>query len=183
MRELFSVKEVFRPKSLTTLALLLALRAILGLPFLTIYISGVKVFTLAHIIDAVCGMTFGPVAGLLFGFAGDFLGFVASQGSGGAYLPFYAFSEMATCLLFALFLYKREVTWPRVILPAVLNLLIVFLGLNTLWLWMLYGKETVMATLLARVSLNTAMTPVYVFLWYVVLKRFKMLYEKIGKRE
>jgi len=177
-RDFFSAKDVFTVKKMTAMAVLLAVRAILGLPFLTIYVGGVRVFTLTHVADALCGMLFGPIAGLVFGFAGDFLGFVASQGAGGGYLPFYALSEMATCFLFALFLYKRKVTWPRVIFPSLLNLGAVFLGLNTLWFMMLYGKDAMLGVLAFRVGLNAAMTPVYiVVIWFVLTRvsRIKFL--------
>jgi ECF transporter S component (folate family) len=171
LRDLFSSKDVFTVKKMTAMAVLLAVRAILGLPILTIYVGGVKVFTLAHIVDALCSMLFGPIAGLVFGFAGDFLGFVASQGSGGGYLIFYALSEMTTCFLFAIFLYKREISWTRIVIPSILNLGVVFLGLNTLWFALFYGKEAMLDALPFRAGLNCAITPAYIILIYLILSR------------
>ncbi|MDR1796717.1 MAG: folate family ECF transporter S component [Clostridiales Family XIII bacterium] len=179
VKEFFAVKGVFTTKHIAVMAMLLAVRAISGFFPLTIYLNGtIKVFTLAHIVDAICAMFFGPIAGFVFGFAGDFLGYVASQGAGGAYAPWYAISEMATCFLFALFLYKRPVTWLRTIIPSVLNLGIVFLGLNTLWLNLYIGAEATLAALPFRVGLNAAMTPVYIVILWFVLTRIKAVVEK-----
>jgi len=169
--EFFSLRGVFTTKRIAVMAMLLAVRAVVGLPFLTIYVNGVKLFTLAHVVDAICAMLFGPIAGLIFGFAGDFFGFLASQGTGGGYLPFYAVSEMVTCFIYALFLYKRTVTWPRAILSSVLNLAVVFLGLNTLWFALMYGEAAMLGVLPFRIILNAAITPVYIVILWFVLSR------------
>ncbi|MDR1816544.1 MAG: hypothetical protein LBR00_07765, partial [Clostridiales Family XIII bacterium] len=111
-------------------------------------------------------------------FAGDFLGFVAAQGTGGGYIVFYAFSEMATCVIFASFLYRKDPTWTRVILAALVNLGVVFLGMNTLWFAMFYGADAMLAALPLRIGLNAAMTPVYVAILYFVLTRIGKLYRR-----
>jgi ECF transporter S component (folate family) len=107
----FFATAVFSVKAIVILAALLAIRTILNLPFLTIYLApGFKLITFAYVTDAIAAMFYGPIAGFAFGFAGDFLGFLSSSGTGGAYFPGFAISEMATCFLFACFFFKRKIT-------------------------------------------------------------------------
>ncbi|MCL1896535.1 MAG: folate family ECF transporter S component [Clostridiales bacterium] len=175
LREFFA-PNVFTPKAIAALAALLAIRTILGLPLLTIYIGpGFKLITFAYITDALTAMFFGPVAGIAFGFAGDLLGFLASTGAGGAYFPGFAISEIVTCFLFACFFYRRKITVPRVIAAWLLNLAIVLLGLNSLWLVLMYGWSAGEVFALARVVNNTIQSPIHIFFLYMLLTRLRRL--------
>jgi ECF transporter S component (folate family) len=172
--EFFSRKDVFTVKNLAMTAILLAARTILNLPFLTIYITPTfKLITFSYMADAICAMAFGPLAALAFGFAGDTLGFFVNPG--GAYFPGFAVSEMATCFLFALFFYKRPVTWPRAVAVWILNLVIVLLGLNSLWLILVYGQTAGMTFTVARVVSNAVQSPMHIILLYFVLTGVRRL--------
>ena len=158
------------------MAVLLAIRTILGLPFLTIYIaSGFKLITFAYVTDALTAMFYGPIAGLAFGFAGDFLGFLSSSGAGGAYFPGFAVSEMVTCFLFACFFFKKNITLPRVIIVWLLNLAIVLLGLNSLWLILMYGMSAGEVFAIARVVTNAVQSPIHIAILYLLLTRISRL--------
>jgi ECF transporter S component (folate family) len=172
--EFFSGKDVFTVKNLAMTAILLAARTILNLPFLTIYITPTfKLITFSYMADAICAMAFGPLAALAFGFAGDTLGFFVNPG--GAYFPGFAVSEMVTCFLFALFFYKRPITWPRVVAVWILNLVIVLLGLNSLWLILVYGQTAGMTFTVARVVSNAVQSPLHIILLYFILARVRRL--------
>ena len=169
IREFFSPK-VFSVRKVAALALLLAIRAILGLPPLTFYFGqNFKVFTFAYITDALAAMYFGPIAAIAFAFVGDFLGFLASSGLGGPYFPGFAISEMVTCFLFACFFYKRKITAPRVIFAWLLNLAIVIIGLNPLWLIIMYGRSAGEAYAFIRIIVNAAQSPLHIFILYWLL--------------
>lgn len=170
----FFAPDVFTPKAIAAMAALLAVRAILGLPFLTIYIGpGFKLITFAYIADALTAMFFGPIAGAAFGFTGDLLGFLAGAGAGGAYFPGFAISEIVTCFLFACFFYRRKTTVPRVIAAWLLNLAIVLLGLNSIWLVLMYGMSAGEVFALARVVNNAAQSPIHILILYVLLARLR----------
>jgi ECF transporter S component (folate family) len=175
MRDFFSPKDVFTTKHLVVMAMLLAIRTILGLPFLTIYVSGIKLITFAYLCDAIAAMLYGPWAALAFGFAGDTLGFFATMGGGGAYMPVYAISEMVTGFIFAIFLYKREVRLTRVLSAWALNLIIVVLGLNSLWLVLMMGMPAGKVLTLVRFGINLAQFPVHIALTFFVLKAIRKL--------
>ena len=156
------------------MAALLAIRTLLGLPLLTIFIGpGFKLITFAYITDALTAMFFGPIAGIAFGFAGDMLGFLASTGAGGGYFPGFAISEIVTCFLFACFFYRRTITIPRVIAAWLLNLVIVLLGLNSLWLVLMYGWSAGEVFAFARVVNNSIQSPLHIFILYMLLTRLR----------
>ena len=169
--EFFSAK-VFTPKAVAALAALLAIRTILNLPFLTIYIGpGFKLITFSYVTDALAAMFFGPVAGAAFAFAGDLLGFLASSGTGGPYFPGFAISEIATCFIFACFFYKRKITLPRVIIAWALNLVIVILGMNSIWLILMYGWSAGEVFAVMRVVNNAVQSPLHIAILYLLLTR------------
>jgi ECF transporter S component (folate family) len=191
MREFFSLKNIFTTKHLAVMAMLLAIRVILGLPFLTIYITPqFKLVSFAYLCDAAVAMLYGPWAAIAFGFAGDTLGYFATMGSGGGYMPLFAISEMATCFIFAVFLYnparlspqnrsaaiptdKREVRLARVLPAWALNLILVVLGLNSLWLILLYGSPAGSVFTLVRFGSNLLQFPAHVALTYFVLRAIR----------
>ena len=172
----FLAPDVFSVKTIVVLAALLAIRTILGLPFLTIYLgSGFKLITFAYVTDALAAMFYGPVAGIAFGFAGDALGFLAGSGAGGPYFPGFAFSEMVTCFIFACFFFRRKITVPRVIFAWLLNLVLVILGMNSIWLIIMYGMSAGQVFALARVVNNAAQSPIHIIILCLLLTRVKKL--------
>jgi ECF transporter S component (folate family) len=180
IREFFSVHGVFTTRNVVVMAVLLAVRAVLNLPFLTIYLGpGFKLITFSYITDALTAMFFGPVAGAIFAFAGDSLGYFTSSGTGGAYFPGFALSEIVTCFIFACFFYRRKVTMPRVIAAWLLNLGIVLLGMNSLWLILMYGQSAGETFTLARVVNNLVQSPAHVLILFFLLTRVKKIERRI----
>ncbi|MDR0357562.1 MAG: folate family ECF transporter S component, partial [Clostridiales Family XIII bacterium] len=106
---------------------------------------------------------------------GDPLGFVANAGSGGAYFPGFALSEMISCFIFAVFFYKRRITWLRVFFAWILNLAIVTLGMNSLWLMLMYGMDAGAVFATMRVVSNLAQSPLHIILLYFVLRKIEDL--------
>ena len=171
LKEFFAT-DVFSVRAVVTMAALLAIRTVLGMPFLTIFIGpGFKLITFAYITDAITAMFFGPIAGISFGFAGDFLGFLASSGAGGGYFPGFAISEMVTCLLFACFFFRRKITLPRVIIAWLINLFAVLLGLNSLWLILMYGMSAGEVFVVARLVTNLVQSPLHIVILFFLLTR------------
>jgi ECF transporter S component (folate family) len=179
MSDFFSPKGVFTPKHLAAMAMLLGIRTILNLPFLTIYIGpNFKFITFAYLTDALCAMLFGPIAGLAFGFAGDAIGFLASSGVGGAYFPGFALSEMLTCLIFACFLFRQKITLPRILIAWLLNLALILLGLNMVWLILMYGMDAGTVFTTARLVTNLVQAPIHIVLLWLLLPRLYRLAER-----
>jgi ECF transporter S component (folate family) len=182
-REFFSTTGVFTTRNVVIMAVLLAIRAILNLPILTIYLGpDFKLITFSYVTDAIIAMFFGPVAGAVFAFAGDSLGFFALAGAGGAYFPGFALSEIATCLIFACFLYKRKITLPGIILAWLINLGAVLLGMNSLWLIIMYGMEAGTVFTLVRVVSNIVQSPAHIAILFLLLTRVQKIEKKLTGR-
>jgi len=183
LRAFFSAKGVFTTRNVVVMAVLLAIRAILNLPFLTVYLGpGFKLITFSYVTDAMTAMFFGPIAGVVFAFAGDTLGFFALSGAGGAYFPGFALSEAVTCFIFACFFYKRRVTLLRVIGAWLINLGVVLLGMNSIWLILMYGMEAGKVFTFARVVSNAVQSPVHIAILFFLLTRITKLEKKMLNR-
>jgi ECF transporter S component (folate family) len=183
LREFFSAAGVFTTRTIAVMAVLLAIRTILNLPFLTIYLGpNFKLITFSYIADALTSMFFGPIAGVVFAFAGDTLGFFALGGAGGAYFPGFALSEAVTCFIFACFFYKRRITLRGVIAAWLLNLGVVLLVMNSLWLILMYGMEAGKVFTLARVVSNIVQSPAHIAILYFLLVKASGLWTKLTDR-
>ena len=100
---------------------------------------------------------FGPVAGGLFGGALDILKYIIRPT--GAFFPGFTISAMVGGVLYGCFLYKRPISFWRVLAAELTVSIICNMLLGTLWLSMLYGKAF-MALLPMRVFKNIMMWPV-----------------------
>ena len=149
-----SAKELKKVYSLAAIAMLLALRVVLGmfanatLPMFggTVKISG------AFLPIAICGAMFGPIPAALVGALGDVISFLIAPG--GAYIPGFTISGALTGLIYGFALYKNQITIPRVVIAWVVNTLVVETFLAAYWLYLLYSAsvgKSYNAWLLSRV--------------------------------
>ena len=135
-----SFTELKSVKSLAMIAMLLALRIILGfignstLPFFgnNVKLSG------AFLPIAITGSMFGPVPAMIVGMLGDVLSFIMNP-TGGAYFPGFTINGFITGFIYGMFLYKNNVTPLRVVLAWFTNMLCVETFLIAFWLYTLYG--------------------------------------------
>ncbi len=108
----------------------------------------------------------GPVVGGVFGAVMDFLKFFINPD--GSFFPGFAISAAVAAVIFGVFLYHKKVTFWRVLVPEILVKLIVNVGLNTLWLDMLYGKGF-WALLPHRIVSNLIQLPIDTLVVFAVL--------------
>ena len=104
--------EMKNPRSLVLAALILGMRV--AVKPLSIHIAGDLTIGIGFIVNALGSMIYGPVMALLSGALSDTLGFLAFPD--GIYFPPYMITEMAGSFVFALFLYRAELSIPRLIL-------------------------------------------------------------------
>lgn len=71
-------------------------------------------------------------------------------------------------MIFGIFLYKKKITFWRLLISEILVKLIVNIGMNTLWLDMLYGKGF-LAILPHRIVSNLIQLPIDVIVLFAVL--------------
>ncbi|MCI6087252.1 MAG: folate family ECF transporter S component [Absicoccus porci] len=150
---------------LTTTSMMIAIAIILG--FFKIPITDVIEIRFSQIPVAMESALFGPVLGGIVGALADIGGYIVKPT--GPYFPGFTISGFVSGLIFALVLYKKEISFKRVLFAQILYTLIVGLGLNTLWLSMLYGN-TFWAFLMMRFIKELIMIPINTALMMVVLK-------------
>ncbi|MBR3570992.1 MAG: folate family ECF transporter S component [Oscillibacter sp.] len=138
-------------------ALMIALCIVLGAVPAVVLPYGGRV-TWGFLARALCGCVCGPVLGAVFGFAEDILSFFLTGGGGYPFFPGYTLTTMLGVFIYALFLYRADLTVRRVFLAKLLtNIENVVLG--ALWMAILSGKAY-LATASASAIKNLVMLPV-----------------------
>ena len=120
---LFELKDI---RSLAAVAMLLALRIVLGMfanATLPMFGNTVK-FSAAFIPIAVAGAMFGPIPAGLVGALGDVLSFLIAP-TGGAYFPGFTISGLLTGLIYGFALYNEKLSLPRIAIAWAVNALVV----------------------------------------------------------
>ena len=165
-------------KMIVFAALILALRIVvkpLNIPIAADLKEGI-----GFIINAFGSMIYGPVVALLNGALSDTLGYLLFPS--GVYFPAYIISEMAGSFVFALFLYRVEITVPRLLLSR----FAICLGVNVslsypIHVWdysVVMGKEYSMA--LIRVLKNIALFPIETVILVFVFRALIPPFERMG---
>ena len=144
-------------RKLAFAALMIALcMALSAVPAVTLPYGG-RV-TWGFLARSLCGLVCGPLLGVLFGFAEDILSFFLTGGGGYPFFPGYTLTTMLGVFIYALFLYRTDLTVRRVFLAKLLtNIENVVLG--ALWMSILSGKAY-LATASASAIKNLVMLPV-----------------------
>ena len=163
---------LFTTPQLVVLALLTALQVVLG-NLLQVPLMG-KQFSFGFLPLAAAGAMLGVPGGLIVGALGDFIG--AHLFPAGAYFPGFTLTNALVGILYALPLYHRKPSAPRVIIAVVLAT-VVNLFLNSLWLSILYGSKTYWGWITARAGTYLVEAPVQMvvmFLFLQALGRLKL---------
>ena len=159
-------------------ALILALR--IAVKPLSIPIAADLKEGIGFIVNAFGSMIYGPVLALLSGALSDTLGYLLFPS--GVYFPAYMITEMAGSFVFALFLYRAEITVPRLLLCRFTICLLVNVVLAYpihLWYYSaVMGKAYSMA--LIRVVKNIALFPIETVILAVVFRALIPPFHKLG---
>ena len=170
--------EMKNPRTLVFAALILALR-IAAKP-LSIHIAGDLTEGIGFIINAFGSMIYGPVVALLSGALSDSLGFLVFPS--GVYFPAYMITEMAGSFVFALFLYRAELSIPRLILCRFcicffVNVLLAY-PIHVWYYSVALGKDYNIAWI--RIVKNIALFPIETVILAVVFKSLVPPFRKLG---
>lgn len=161
IKNFFSVKDIFKTRNLAIMAMMVALKIILSQ--FTIYLTpSFKAITFAYLPGAMVSILYGPIAGLVFGFVGDTIGYIVKPA--GPYFIGYALSEMLANFIYACLLYKKPITITRVLASRIAITVTITFGLNFLWNVIMYGSVASKYFTAARVINNVAQLPIYVAL-------------------
>ena len=152
-------------RSVTELGLLVAVEIVLS-RFCSINAWDLKIgFSFLPV--AVAAMRLGPLEAAVVAAVSDFVGAVLFPI--GAYFPGFTLSSFLTGMICGYFLRQRPLSFMQICIPFLMIFLIVDLGLNTLWLTILYHKAASLF-FLSRLATNTFCLPVHIGLFYMVYR-------------
>ncbi|KJY64027.1 putative membrane protein [Lactobacillus helsingborgensis] len=150
-----TIKEMLKVelRDLVLLGIIVAMKIILSR--FTVGTNIVHV-SLGFIGSAMLGYLFGPVWGSVGGGIGDLVSSALFGNQGGFFLGF-TLSAMVGPFIYGLVFYQKPVKIWRIILATLLVTVVVNIGLNTLWVHLLYGMDFRVA-LIQRIP-KEAITP------------------------
>lgn len=117
--------------------------------------------------NQIVAYLFGPAVGMIFGAVLDILKFLIKPT--GPFFPGFTLSAALGGLIYGLICYRKKLSIWRVLTAQVLVKVFVNIGLNTLWLKILYDKA-VLAILPGRILSNAIMLPIDTFIMFMILK-------------
>jgi len=167
-----SAGELARVPTIAAAGMLVAVGVVLS--FTKIVLSPVLEISFDFLPLAAGGLLYGPVVGGIMGVVGDVLGYLVRPN--GPFFPGFTLNALVSGSLYGFFLYRRPVTWGRVIAVSAVLTVVINLGLNPLWLSVMYGKAFVVL-LTGRLLKNAVMFPINTVLLMTVLKfveRFRL---------
>ena len=160
-------------------ALAIALRMVASIsigPYIRVGFSGLP--------NRMVDFLFGPVVGCFFGAALDILKFLMKPE--GPFFFGFTLNAMLAGLIYGSILYRKPVSWKRIIAAEILIKLFIDCTLTTLWLSILYGNAF-MVLLPPRALKNIIMIPIDSVILYFALnyvgqaaKQFGFVKQKIS---
>ena len=146
-------------------ALLTAIKILLT-RFFSIQLPTMR-FSLSFIPTMMIGMLFNPLISGAIAAATDIIGFAIAPK--GEYFYGYTLTAFLSGFVYSAFLYKKEVTFKRVVLATVINVVLLNMGLNTLWASITTGKAF-FAVAGPRIVKNLIDIPLRIVLFMYLIK-------------
>lgn len=163
-----SYQEMKQLKTLVITALLIALGIILD-QFSVQVTPTIKV-GVSFIANQMTALLFGPVVGGLMGGASDILKFMIKPT--GSFLIGYTLNAIAGPVIYGIMLYKKPLSFWRILLSKAVVAVLVNLLLGCLWQSMYFGKAYV-ALLPAKALQQVIQVPVQSLLFFLIVVALK----------
>ena len=160
-------KKIVPLKKLVLASLFIALDIIFT-RFFSVMIPGVERISLQFLPNALSGFFLGPIWSVAVLIAGDTLGMVINS-AGAAYFPGFTLSAALRGLIYGLVLYNHKLKYTRTLVAVAIVSVVVDIGLNPVWMSMLYGKGY-LATLVAKLPIRAVFIPAASAIVYFVAK-------------
>ena len=129
---------------------------------------------------------FGPAAGAIFGAGMDILKFLIKPT--GPFFWGWTFSAGLAGIIIGFGLYKKKITFWRVLIVRLINSIVINVILGTYWLYVMYGKGFI-ALLPTRLVKNVAMVPIETIIFIAIYKAIEkggvihMLRQPLGHKK
>ena len=170
------MKNKFDVKKLIQISLLIAIEIILA-RFCSIQTPIVRI-GFGFLPVAIIGMMYGPLSAGIASAIADILGMTLFP-SGGAFFPGFTLTAFLTGVTYGLFLYNKPKTWTRIVGAVLVVCLVLNLGLDTYWLYILMGKGN-LALIPTRIMKAVIMIPVQTLAIGIIWKKVVIRFVKIS---
>lgn len=161
-----SLKEFQSLRNIVFCGMMAAIAVILG------YVATIRIgqyirIGFSGLPNQVVDYLFGPAIGAIFGAALDVIKWFLQPS--GDFFPGFTISAALGGIIYGFAFYKKSVSLPRVFVAQLIVKIFVNIGLNSLWLKMLYD-QAILALLPGRILSNAIMLPIDTFITYAMLK-------------
>ena len=171
---LFSYRELKKVRTITTVAMFVALSIILGA--FTVPIGNFLKIGFSSLTTVSVGYLFGPIVGSVFGALTDVVKYAIKPT--GPFFPGFTLNAIIAGFIYGSILYKKQVDIKRIFIAEFFVSLFCNILLGTLWLNILYGKAF-LAILPMRALKNIILLPINSFMAYAILKFLEQYKQKI----
>ena len=163
-----SYKELKKLKTIVITALLMAIGIILGQ--FSIQISQSVKIGISFIATQMTANLFGPVVGGIMGGVADILKFIIKPT--GPFLIGYTISAILGPVIYGVMLYKKPISFWRILLSKVVVAIFINLLLGTFWSYHYFGAAF-WAAIPAKLLQQVIQVPVQSVIYYFVMKALK----------
>lgn len=132
-----SLKEIRNVRCITVTAMLGAISIVLG--SLRIQVTDFLRISFSFLPNRFVHYLFGPAVGGLYSAAMDVLTYIVKPS--GAFHPGLTFNAFLTGVIYGLFLYKKPLSFKRILLADTVQMVIINFFLTTLWVTQLTGTS------------------------------------------
>lgn len=163
-----SAEELKNIRTFTVCAMLGAISMVLG--YFSIQVTETVKINFANVPIEMGAAIFGPVVGPLMGSAMDIINYFVKPT--GPFFPGFTLSAIVMTVIIGTAMYEKPLTLKRVIIATFICMLIVDLGMNTIWLSILY-KQAVYLMLPLRILKCFIVWPIQAGMLYILLKALR----------
>lgn len=140
---------------LTLMAIMLAARIVLSfIPSLNV--NNIIEVGFGFVGAAFSGILFGPIPAMIISVINDLITFFIT--GGGIFFPGFTLSAALGGIFYGWMLWRKPITWKRIFLAVLLVTVIINIGLNSIWVKMLFGQAW-MAFMPLRIAKNLVSLP------------------------
>ena len=163
-----SYRELKNVRTITTVAMFMAISMVLR--YFTLDVGPFLKIGFASVANQFVYYLFGPVVGGFFGLILDLVMYVIKPT--GAFFPGFTFNAVLAGILYGTFLYKRPISFKRVLFTHLLVIVVCNLILTPIWLKILYGQG-MLAMMPVRILKNVIQWPVDSVIFYAIAKKME----------
>ena len=158
-----SFEELKNLRTIVVTALLIAIAVVLG--FFSVQLTENLKIGFSFIANELTAMLFGPVVGGIMGGVADIIKYLLKPT--GPFFFGFTFNAILGAVIYGVMLYKKPISFKRILASKIVVAIVVNVFLNTYWLSMLYGNAF-MAILPPRLIKQIIMVPIQSIMLYAV---------------